>query len=558
LMLKRIRELPKVTQPKRWASTITRVKKDSPYKDDQLLYSTMSINGQTVTVQTAQTKSHTPLHREQSGQLSLKTPLPGYDSVATTSTNHNEKWPTSVSRLNNGMRIVTQNAPSPACAVSLLVDAGTQYETEDNHGVTHLLERMSFQSTQKMSSKDLVAELETLGGNITTSTQRDFVTYTCESLPQNVQRIVEVLSDITLRPALLPEEVESHKAGILEDIEMTAQEKPGQIDPYLSDIIHNVAYNNQPLGRPLSSSPEAVQILNSEKARQYQSKLYVPSRMILAVAGCQHDDVVNMANQYFDTPSPSEYLHPPKSVWTGGSYVHTQDESIQEQHLHFDEEDDVDGTRRREQIMSHAVLAFENKGTGADETFSLAILLSLFGGGGSFSAGGPGKGMYSRLYRNVLNGYASVESVQSFTSNFSDTGIFGVHGTCQKKDASLNHIQAAITEELVDVVHNLKPEEYQRAQNQAKSTILMALESRTIVADDLARQILLYGKRYTAEEIVHHIDHLSITDIQNNLARMLCTNPVLVLSGSSAELSKCASHGAIKSWIQQKIRPQVL
>ena len=30
----------------------------------------------------------------------------------------------------------------------------------------------------------------------------------------------------------------------------------------------------------------------------------------------------------------------------------------------------------------------------------------LMGGGGSFSAGGPGKGMFSRLYLNVLNRYA--------------------------------------------------------------------------------------------------------------------------------------------------------
>lgn len=49
-----------------------------------------------------------------------------------------------MTRLNNGLRVVTQDAPSPACAVSLLVDAGTQYENDSNHGVTHLLEKMSF------------------------------------------------------------------------------------------------------------------------------------------------------------------------------------------------------------------------------------------------------------------------------------------------------------------------------------------------------------------------------------------------------------------------------
>jgi len=31
------------------------------------------------------------------------------------------------------------------------------------------------------------------------------------------------------------------------------------------------------------------------------------------------------------------------------------------------------------------------------------VLQTLMGGGGSFSAGGPGKGMFSQLYTDVLN-----------------------------------------------------------------------------------------------------------------------------------------------------------
>lgn len=39
-----------------------------------------------------------------------------------------------------------------------------------------------------------------------------------------------------------------------------------------------------------------------------------------------------------------------------------------------------------------------------DEDFiPLCVLNMIMGGGGSFSAGGPGKGMFARLYLNVLN-----------------------------------------------------------------------------------------------------------------------------------------------------------
>ena len=34
---------------------------------------------------------------------------------------------------------------------------------------------------------------------------------------------------------------------------------------------------------------------------------------------------------------------------------------------------------------------------------AMCVVQILLGGGDSFSAGGPGKGMYSRLYRELLN-----------------------------------------------------------------------------------------------------------------------------------------------------------
>lgn len=39
----------------------------------------------------------------------------------------------------------------------------------------------------------------------------------------------------------------------------------------------------------------------------------------------------------------------------------------------------------------------------------LCVLNTMMGGGASFSAGGPGKGMYTRLYQNILNRYGYVQ-----------------------------------------------------------------------------------------------------------------------------------------------------
>jgi mitochondrial-processing peptidase subunit alpha len=54
-------------------------------------------------------------------------------------------------------------------------------------------------------------------------------------------------------------------------------------------------------------------------------------------------------------------------------------------------------------LLTHIHLAFEAPPIRSNDIYAVALLQTLLGGGGSFSAGGPGKGMYSRLYTHVLN-----------------------------------------------------------------------------------------------------------------------------------------------------------
>ena len=52
-------------------------------------------------------------------------------------------------------------------------------------------------------------------------------------------------------------------------------------------------------------------------------------------------------------------------------------------------------------VMQHSGL--ESVGHQHPDFIPFCVLNMMMGGGGSFSAGGPGKGMYTRLYTRVLN-----------------------------------------------------------------------------------------------------------------------------------------------------------
>ena len=65
-----------------------------------------------------------------------------------------------------------------------------------------------------------------------------------------------------------------------------------------------------------------------------------------------------------------------------------------------------------------------------DDFFPYAVLNSLMGGGGSFSAGGPGKGMYTHLYQDVLTKHHWVYWAMAQNHAYTDSGIFCLLGSC--------------------------------------------------------------------------------------------------------------------------------
>lgn len=74
--------------------------------------------------------------------------------------------------------------------------------------------------------------------------------------------------------------------------------------------------------------------------------------------------------------------------------------------------------------LLHLSIGFQSAKYTDKDMFAFAVLNMLMGGGGSFSAGGPGKGMYSRLYTNVLNRSHWMFSSTAYNYSYEDSGLF--------------------------------------------------------------------------------------------------------------------------------------
>jgi processing peptidase subunit alpha len=187
--------------------------------------------------------------------------------------------------------------------------------------------------------------------------------------------------------------------------------------------------------------------------------------------------------------------------------------------------------------LTHIHLAFEAPPIGSNDIYAVAILQTLLGGGGSFSAGGPGKGMYSRLYTNVLNQHGWVESCVAFNHGYSDSGLFGIAASCSPHTAP--NMLDVMCRELSSLAaktgrSRLTDSEVKRAKNQLRSMLLMNLESRMIELEDVGRQVQTHGRRIGVKEMCEKIEAVTIDDLRQ-IAGMIVRGEVKnVGNGSGA------------------------
>ncbi|OAD75332.1 hypothetical protein PHYBLDRAFT_123845 [Phycomyces blakesleeanus NRRL 1555(-)] len=417
-----------------------------------------------------------------------------------------------VTTLPNGIRVASENTPGHFSAVGVYVDAGSRYETSDTRGVSHILDRLAFKSTANKSADEIVGEVESLGGNIMCSSSRESIMYQSAIFSQDLERAISLFSDVICRPNIDPLEVEEQRQTALYEIE-EIWSKPEMILP---EILHTVAYENNTLGNPLLCPPENLERMTPELIRSYMKTWYRPERMVITACGAEHEKVVELAVKHFGQGPTAYEIATEPARYTGGSHMM-----------------DVPDLP-----LTHVYIAFEGLSIDDKDIYALATLQILLGGGGSFSAGGPGKGMYSRLFTNVLNQHYWVESCQAFNHCYTDSGLFGIAGSCRPEYT--NALVEVMCRELDSIGRSdgnnqrVTDAELSRAKNQLKSSLLMNLESRMVQLEDLGRQVQVHGKKTGIDEMLERIDRVDLEELRRVASRVV-RGAVGVTSGGSGK-----------------------
>ena len=185
--------------------------------------------------------------------------------------------------------------------------------------------------------------------------------------------------------------------------------------------------------------------------------------------------------------------------------------------------------------LVHFVLGLESFSHQDENDFiPICVLNMVMGGGGSFSAGGPGKGMYTRLYTNVLNRYHWMYSATAYNHAYSDSGLFCIQASAHP--SQLRDLINVIIGETINMRRPTSTEELRRAKTQLKSMLLMNLEARPVMFEDIGRQVLANGHRKSAHYFIDQIDRVTDDDIRRVATKILRSRASVAALGDLKQL----------------------
>ncbi|VVT27203.1 pitrilysin family protein [Rhizobium sp. EC-SD404] len=387
-------------------------------------------------------------------------------------------------RLASGLTVVTELMPHlESVALGVWIKAGSRNETENQHGIAHLLEHMAFKGTARRTARQIAEQIENVGGEVNASTSVETTAYYARILKNDVPLAVDILADILTESSFEEEELEREQHVILQEIG-AANDTP---DDVVFDRFSEVAFRDQPLGRAILGTPETVKSFTPQDLRHYLDRHYTSERMIIVAAGAiDHDSFVRQVEQRFASiptgGTDNSFVTPAKYI--GGDYRES-----------------------RNLMDAQFLLGFEGRAYHVRDFYCSQLLANVLGGG-----------MSSRLFQKVREERGLCYSVYAFHWGFSDSGVFGIHAATGGDD--LPELVPVLIEELRNVTESVDVQEIDRARAQTRAQLLMAQESPAARASQIARQMLLYGRPIPNEELMDRLANLTparLTDLAGRL-----------------------------------------
>src|SRR6184192_3068522 len=185
--------------------------------------------------------------------------------------------------LSNGVRVLTAPMPqAQSVTCSLMLAAGSRYETPETNGIAHFAEHMFFKGTERRpSARDIAGEIDAIGGEFNAFTGKESTAYYVKCAAEHRDVALDVLVDMLRHSRFEAEEIEREKGVIIEEMNMY-YDTPRD---YIEGVYEKLLWGDQPLGWDIIGRKETVRGATRETFLGYLGHWYKPGRMVVGVAG---------------------------------------------------------------------------------------------------------------------------------------------------------------------------------------------------------------------------------------------------------------------------------
>jgi predicted Zn-dependent peptidase len=435
--------------------------------------------GQRIAARDRRPGSTRTLLREDDGGLVRRTVLPG------------------------GLRVITEQVPGVrSVSFGIWVGVGSRDETKSQMGSAHYLEHLLFKGTARRTALEISAAIDAVGGEMNAFTTKEYTCYYARVLDADLPLAVDVVSDLVTGALLHPEDIESERGVILEEIAMHDD------DP--SDLVHDefslAMFGDTPLGRPILGTEETIEGIRRSAISGFYRRRYRPESMVVAAAGrLDHATVVRNVRAAFGRAGLLDGDAAPALPRIGGRTRTRRGGEVRV----------LD--RRTEQ--ANVVVGVPGIVRTDPRRYALGVLNSALGGG-----------MSSRLFQEVREKRGLAYSVYSFATQYSDAGVVGWYAGCLpgKVDAVLDLCRT----ELAKVVDfGITDEELARGKGQLRGSLVLGQEDTGARMSRIAKAELLHDELPGVDEILRRIDAVTPEDVRLLAGELLTATPTLTVIG---------------------------
>ncbi len=185
-------------------------------------------------------------------------------------------------KLSNGLNVMyVPETKLPYLSLSLAIFSGSASDPKDYKGLTSATMELLTKGTQKRTANQLNEDVEVLGADLEASVDKEYSSLTLEGLSWHEDQLLELFSDMILKPRFTFEELDRYKKRTLAQIQQILDQPSYLAGEVLEKNLYSgTAYAERDVG-----TLKGVQNLNLKVISQQYEKLMNPENMWLIIVG---------------------------------------------------------------------------------------------------------------------------------------------------------------------------------------------------------------------------------------------------------------------------------